>query len=179
MRRPVNLLSWREARRRRCVRFWLMMFSGLWLVAIFQIATGRLAHSQFLAWQEVYRANERELSAELANKEKALREQHQRWAAAQTHELRRKQTANWEAMLLTLAEKLPDQAWLTALQWQDNQFALTGMAMRFPALSSVDQMVKSLPGFASVIPGPTRQDKQGRWQFSYQLRVREADVGAR
>lgn len=179
MRRPVNLLSWREVRRRNCVRFWVMMFSGLWLAVILQIVTGRLAHAQLLARQEVYRVNERELSALLANKEKTLHEQHLRWAAAQVHELRRKQTANWEAMLLTLAEKLPEQAWLTALQWQGNQLGLTGMAMRFPALSSVDQMVKSLPGIASVTPGPTRQDKQGRWQFSYQLRVGEADVGAR
>ncbi|MGL4726317.1 MAG: PilN domain-containing protein [Scandinavium sp.] len=175
----MNLLSWREARRRSCVRFWAMMFSGLWLAAILQIVTGRLAHTQFLARQEVYRVNESALSALLANKEKALREQHLRWAAAQAHELRRKQTANWEAMLLTLAEKLPEQAWLTALQWQGNQFSLAGMAMRFPALSSVDQMVKSLPGFVSVMPGPTRQDKQGRWQFSYQLRVGDTDVSAR
>lgn len=179
MRRPVNLLRWREERRRRCVRFWIMMFSGLWLAAILQIVTGRLAHAQILTQQGMYRANEQALLAAMVNKEKALRGQQQRRSVLQALEVRRKQTAAWQALLEKLAQQMPEQAWLTALQWQGNQLGLSGMAMRFPALSSVDRMVKDLPGFSSVITGPTKQDTQGRWQFSYQLRTGEADAGAR
>lgn len=179
MTRPVNLLCWREMRRRDCLRFWGLLFVGSWLIALALIIAARAGQVHQRAWQALRHESNQTLLQTLIQRERLLTAQQQSREALQVHERRREFTRRWQSTLLMLAEKMPEQAWLTAMQWQGNALSFTGLANRFSALSQIDSMVRNLTGFRSITPGATRRDEQGRWQFSYQLQVEVNDVDVR
>lgn len=178
MSRSVNLLPWRESRRRDCLRYWALLCVGLWLIALAHIVSTRLSHAQYRRWLDVRTVNDNALLQALVRREKALRAELAHWEAEQRQAAQRAQTMAWQSTLQTLAEKMPSQAWLTAVRWQGRVLEISGLANRFPALTEMDSALKALPGFRVVQPGATRQDPEGRWQFSYQLRQGESDVSA-
>jgi pilus assembly protein HofN len=179
MARPVNLLRWREIRRRDCLRFWGLLFVGSWLIAMTLIIAVRAGQTHQRTWQALRQESNQTLLQTFIQRERQLKVEHQRREALQEHERRRESTYRWQSTLLILAEQMPEQAWLTAMQWQGDSLSFSGLANRFSALSQIDRTVRSLSGFRSITPGATRRDEQGRWQFSYQLQVEVNDVDAR
>lgn len=175
----VNLREWRATRRRGCWHFWLLLFIGLWLVTLMLIATGWQSGKQRQAWQALLRVSNHSLLQALEQREPQLRAEHQQWLAAAKRKQQRETTQRWQSTLATLASRMPEQAWLTELQWQGDTFALSGLSRRFIALSALDDALRQLPGFLSVTPGAIKQDEQGRWQFSYQLKAGESYVSSR
>lgn len=179
MPRQVNLLRWREQRRRECLRFWGAMCIGVVLITLALIIAGRARQSQQHAWLALRQQSDQAVRQMLSQQERRLRAEQARVRVVQRRELQRAMTLRWQTTLLALAEKMPAQAWLTALEWQGEALRFTGLANRFPALTQVERVARSLTGFGPVTPGATRRDEQGRWQFSYQLQTEAVDAEAR
>jgi pilus assembly protein HofN len=179
MVRPLNLLCWRERRRTECLRFWGLLFAGSWLITLLLILSGRAGHAYQQQWQALRQQNDRALLQALILREGRLKANLQQREASQVRVWQQALTRRWQSTLLKLAEQLPEQAWLTAVQWQGDAFSFSGLANRFPAISQVDTAVRSLPGFRTVSPGAIHRDAQGRWQFSYQLQTEAHDVESR
>ncbi|MFG6655393.1 PilN domain-containing protein [Scandinavium sp. M-37] len=179
MARPLNLLRWRERRRRECVRFWGLLFVGAWLIALMLIFAGRAGQMHQQKEQALRQQNDRALLQAFIQREQQLHAELERRENVETHRRERALTRRWQSTLQRLAEYLPEQAWLTAVTWQGNAFSFTGLANRFPALSQVDTAVRSLPGFRAVSPGAMLRDAQGHWQFSYQLQAEGGDGKSR
>lgn len=179
MARPINLLHWREKRRRECVRFWGLLCVGGGLITLLLIISSRAGHGYQQEWRALRQQNDRALMQALILREGQLKARLQQRDAVQARFRQQTLTRRWNSTLLTLAEQLPEQAWLTTVQWQGDAFSFSGLTLRFPALSRVESAVHRLPGFRTVSPGPIQRDAQGRWQFSYQLQTEVRDVESR
>ncbi len=179
MRRQVNLLCWREQRRRACLRLWGAMFIGIFLITLALIIAGRVRQSQQYTWLALRQESDQAVRQMLTQQERRLHVEQARAQVVKRREQQRMLTLRWQTTLLTLAEKMPAQAWLTALEWQDDALRFAGLANRFPTLTQIDLVARSLPGFGTVTPGATRRDERGRWQFSYQLQTEAIDVEIR
>lgn len=179
MTRPVNLLPWREKRRRECVRFWGWLFIGVWLVAFASAITLRMGRTPEQTGLRLKQESDRALMRAFTEREHKLAAGQQLWLQIQEQQSRREATRLWQTTLDSLARQMPEQAWLTALQWQGDTLSFSGLANRFPALAQLDAAARSLPDFDAVTPGATRRDEQGRWQFSYQLRREATHAQAR
>lgn len=169
MSQAINLLRWREKRRRRCLRLWLLLLAGLCLISTAVWLHGFSVRALSHTWRAAITENQKPLSEALSQREQHLKEQQQRWHERALLEKQRASTQQWQGHLQALAEQLPEQAWLTTLQWQNETLHFTGVASQFSALARLAQVVKQLPGFQPGTAGAVHRDDQGRWQFSYQL----------
>jgi len=175
--RTANLLPWRQWQRRRCLRFWGMMFTGSLLVTLMLCAASRacdplvtrasmLRHTSDLALRQGLEQRQKQWTAL-----QARHRQQQRWA------LQKAKTEAWQPALIALSRHLPEQAWLAQLRFQQSTLSLTGYAATLPALGALEAALRQVPGFIPGAPGEMRQDAQGRWQFSWTLIRKEgADV---
>lgn len=165
----INLLPWRQTRRRACLRFWSVLFGASLLLSIGVV----------LRYYSVLRAeNQVELLLADAEKTRAealmalkprVQQRQQRWQQVQARNKQREQTRSWQRVLQGLAELLPEQAWLTKITWQQKTLELTGNTLSFAALKALEAQLRQLPLFRLGSPGETQQDAQGRWQFHYRL----------
>ncbi|MEF9891422.1 MULTISPECIES: PilN domain-containing protein [Citrobacter] len=165
----INLLPWRQTRRRACLRFWSVLFGASLLLSIGVV----------LRYYSVLRAeNQVELLLADAEKTRAealmalkprVQQRQQRWQQVQARNKQREQTRSWQRVLQGLAELLPEQAWLTKITWQQETLELTGNTLSFAALKALEAQLRQLPLFRLGSPGETQQDAQGRWQFHYRL----------
>lgn len=165
----INLLPWRQTRRRACLRFWSVLFGASLLLSIGVV----------LRYYSVLRAeNQVELLLADAEKTRAealmalkprVQQRQQRWQQVQARNKQREQTRSWQRVLQGLAELLPEQAWLTKITWQQETLELTGNTLSFAALKALEAQLRQLPLFRLGSPGETQQDVQGRWQFHYRL----------
>lgn len=165
----INLLPWRQTRRRACLRFWSVLFgaslllsSGV-LLRYYSVLSVENQVELLLADAEKTRAE-----ALMALKPRVQLRQ-QRWQQVQARNKQREQTRSWQRVLQRLAELLPEQAWLTKITWQQETLELTGNTLSFAALKALEAQLRQLPLFKLGSPGKTQQDVQGRWQFHYRL----------
>ncbi|MBJ8897795.1 PilN domain-containing protein [Citrobacter braakii] len=165
----INLLPWRQARRRACLRFWSVLFgaslllsSGV-LLRYYSVLSVENQVELLLADAEKTRAE-----ALMALKPRVQLRQ-QRWQQVQARNKQREQTRSWQRVLQRLSELLPEQAWLTKITWQQETLELTGNTLSFAALKALEAQLRQLPLFKLGSPGETQQDAQGRWQFHYRL----------
>ena len=165
----INLLPWRQTRRRACLRFWSVLFgaslllsSGV-LLRYYSVLSVENQVELLLADAEKTRAE-----ALMALKPRVQQRQ-QRWQQVQARNKQREQTRSWQSVLQELAELLPEQAWLTKMAWQQDTLELTGNTLSFAALKALEAQLRQLPLFKLGSPGETQQDAQGRWQFHYRL----------
>ncbi|QLO87031.1 MULTISPECIES: PilN domain-containing protein [unclassified Citrobacter] len=165
----INLLPWRQTRRRACLRFWSVLFgaslllsSGV-LLRYYSVLSVENQVELLLADAEKTRAE-----ALMALKPRVQQRQ-QRWQQVQARNKQREQTRSWQRVLHGLAELLPEQAWLTKITWQQETLELTGNTLSFAALKALEAQLRQLPLFKLGSPGETQQDAQGRWQFHYRL----------
>ena len=165
----INLLPWRQTRRRACLSFWSVLFgaslllsSGV-LLRYYSVLSVENQVELLLADAEKTRAE-----ALMALKPRVQLRQ-QRWQQVQARNKQREQTRSWQRVLQRLSELLPEQAWLTKITWQQETLELTGNTLSFAALKALEAQLRQLPLFKLGSPGETQQDAQGRWQFHYRL----------
>lgn len=174
MPRVVNFLPWRRLRRQRSARRWgtAFLLTALVMVA-FGITQQRLAalsiHRAAL-WQQ----SDGAIAVALVGAEKSLQLRAQERQQAQARMQRQQRTLAWRQTLLTLAELLPSQAWLTGLRWQQNRLTLSGLAGTFNALRELERQLHGVAGFRLQQSGAIARDPHGRWRFDYHL-TRDAD----
>ena len=165
----INLLPWRQTRRRACLRFWSVLFGASLLLSIgvllryYSVLSVENQVELLLADAEKTRAE-----ALMALKPRVQLRQ-QRWQQVQARNKQLEQTRSWQRVLQRLAELLPEQAWLTKITWQQETLELTGNTLSFAALKALEAQLRQLPLFKLGSPGETQQDAQGRWQFHYRL----------
>ncbi len=165
----INLLPWRQTRRRACLRFWSVLFGISLLLSIgvllryYSVLSVENQVELLLADAEKTRAE-----ALMALKPRVQLRQ-QRWQQVQARNKQREQTRSRQRVLQGLAELLPERAWLTKITWQQETLELTGNTLSFAALKALEAQLRQLPLFKLGSPGETQQDAQGRWQFHYRL----------
>lgn len=179
MARPVNLLRWREKRRRDCLRFWALLFVGSWLIALVWFVANRVEGVHQHQKQALWQASDNAVYQALMQRERQFKDEQQRRMLWLTHEKEREATRQWQSRLLALAENMPEQAWLTALEWEGHSLSFTGLANRFLSLTELDASVRLIAGSQIVNPGPVRRDAQGRWEFSYRMLAEVENVAPR
>lgn len=165
----INLLPWRQTRRRACLRFWCVLFGASLLLSIgvllryYSVLSVENRAELLLADAEKTRAE-----ALMALKPR-MQQRQQRWHQVQVRNKQRKQTQSWQRVLQELAELLPEQAWLTKMTCQQDTLELMGNTLNFAALKTLEAQLRQQPLFQLSSPGETQQDAQGRWQFHYRL----------
>ncbi len=92
-----------------------------------------------------------------------LREQHLQ------RQRQRQLTRDWQPALEALATFLPEQAWLTTMNWQQEMLQVKGLTTSISALNALETALRQDTSFQLNQRGTTQQDAQGRWQFEYQL----------
>ena len=170
MTHVVNLLPWRDLRRRQRLRYVLLLTIGIVLLGGMGLLVSRTARLQrdFLA--TLHTTADAQL---LASLKREAWQQHQR--QRQQYQ-RRSAIAAWQPRLQALAADLPAQAWLTRLEYQGVLLTLDGLALNLQALTSVEAALTRVAGFAPAKAGGTQRDAEGRWQFSFTLTGARADA---
>lgn len=167
--RLINLMPWRErrqqARRRFRAGFFVFMGIGLLLLIMAVHMFLRLERQAARLWLQ----SEIGVTEGLSAREPHFRLLHKQWAQRQARMQRQQLTRDWQSRLATLAQRMPDSAWLTSLHFRQGQLELAGLTYSFSALAELEQTLKILPGFRLRQTGATERDAQGRWQFRYQL----------
>ena len=154
----INLLPWRQTRRRACLRFWSVLFGVSLLLSIgvllryYSVLSVENQVELLLADAEKTRAE-----ALMALKPRVQQRQ-QRWQQVQARNKQREQTRSWQRVLQGLAELLPEQAWLTKITWQQETLELTGNTLSFAALKALEAQLRQLPLFKLGSPGETQQE---------------------
>ncbi|EAZ4942453.1 PilN domain-containing protein [Salmonella enterica] len=169
MAHSVNLLPWRRQHYVTRLRLWCVVW-GASLLLIASLAT----IARLVFWQEE-RINELLLTAEngrttaLAANIPQLQQRQRQQQARLQRQAQRELTQAWQSILTDLANMLPEQAWLTSLNYQQETLELEGLARTFDALLTLETSLRHYVSFPLNRTGATQQDAQGRWQFHYQL----------
>ncbi|HHC3540734.1 TPA: PilN domain-containing protein [Klebsiella pneumoniae] len=176
MTHVVNLLPWRDLRRRQRLRYVLLLTIGIVLLGGMGLLVSRTARLQrdFLA--TLHTTADAQLLASLKQREQAMREAWQQHQRQRQQYQRRSEIAAWQPRLQALAADLPAQAWLTRLEYQGVLLTLDGLALNLQALTSVEAALTRVAGFAPAKAGGTQRDAEGRWQFSFTLTGARADA---
>lgn len=169
----TNFLPWRHQQQHACCRFWGWLFAGSVLIALAVMLSLRTGYGLKVRAVEAQLAGEsvihQKLSAHRAQWQ-ALREDHPLNPQAG---VQRAKTQAWQPALESLASAMPEQAWLTQLQYQQPRLMLTGFAATPVALSALAASLRQLPGLTLGPAGEMQQDAQGRWTFSFTLMSQE------
>ena len=168
MTHVVNLLPWRDLRRRQRLRYVLLLTIGIVLLGGMGLLVSRTARLQrdFLA--TLHTTADAQLLASLKQREQAMREAWQQHQRQRQQYQRRSAIAAWQPRLQALAADLPAQAWLTRLEYQGVLLTLDGLALNL--------QLTRVAGFAPAKAGGTQRDAEGRWQFSFTLTGARADA---
>ena len=169
MTASLNFLPWRRIQFYRGLRIWGLRVCSSWLVC------GCLTFYAVLNWQVEQRMSELHVSAE-----RQIRQQMSRWeqrlnvdaqqrAQAQKRRAARQATQAWSSRFESLAEHLPQQAWLNELTYQRGALSISGVLTPFSALTRVDRQLQSISGFLPGKAGKIQRNSEGYWQFQYQL----------
>ena len=169
MTQLVNLMPWRQRQRQASRRrYCCVILSGGLVIAL---ATGGLyafARVDRLAAALRLRSDEGALAA-LSGRQPHYQALHEAWLRQQAQAQRLAATLAWHPRLSTLAQAMPESAWLTEIQYRQGQLAISGLARSFSALHDMEQALKATRGFRLSHTGETARDTQGRWRFQYQL----------
>ena len=176
MTHVVNLLPWRDLRRRQRLRYALLLATGIVLLVGTTLQAGRAAGLQRGALARSQTTADAALLASLKQREQAMREAWQQHQRQREQRQRRSTIAAWQPRLMALAAGLPAQAWLTRLEYQGARLTLDGLALNLQALARVEAALASVAGFAPAKAGGTQRDAEGRWQFSFTLSGARTDA---
>jgi len=165
----VNLLPWREQRRRRFWRLWCLLLIGsvsvLWLLAF---SVHRLLDADRTVLRVMQDANALVLR-QFAEQQKRLDLRQKQADALQIRRQQRAQTGHWQHILTEVAGRLPERIWLTQLDFHQDILRLTGYSLDVSDLRQLDAALREIPGLRHGKAGKTHRDTQGRWQFHYQI----------
>lgn len=163
----TNFLPWRHQLQQTCWRFWGWLFAGSVLISLAVMISLRTGYGFKVRAVEAHLAVESVIQQKLS----AHRAQ---WQALDHPPdpqagVQRAKTQAWQSTLVSLASAMPEQAWLTQLQYQPPRLTLTGFAATPVALSALAASLRQLPGLTLGPAGEMQQDAQGRWTFSFTL----------
>lgn len=165
----VNLLAWRERRLRVRLRFWLIVMGGTVSIALFMTTSRSVG-----VWQEGQRQrlllnnerntlhNAQRLAVSVNQQKLQLTRQQD---AARQAQRRLAQSQRWSRALSTLAQVLPAQTWLSAVEMREN-------AMQVDGLSRDEAGILALKTRASTAElrlighGALQRQNNGEWRFS-------------
>lgn len=174
----VNFLPWRKRRRRACLRFWGVMFGAS---AALALAAGMMGYAtrnvNGRVDAQLLQAENQRMAALTAIKPHLQRRQMQTQQAI-AQEKRRKATRRWQSALRALAQHLPEQAWLTKIEYRQSTLALNGKTLTYAALSALETTLRGSRTFVISHTGGTRQNEQGYWLFEYRLTERDTHDSA-
>ncbi|HBL4691549.1 PilN domain-containing protein [Citrobacter sedlakii] len=178
MTSSVNFLPWRQRRRRACLRFWGVMFGAS---AALALAAGMMGYAtrnvNGRVDAQLLQAENQRMSALTAIKPHLQRRQMQTQQAI-AQEKRRKATRRWQSALRALAQHLPEQAWLTKIEYRQSTLALSGKTLTYAALSALETTLRGSRTFVISHTGGTRQNEQRHWLFEYRLTERDTHDSA-
>jgi pilus assembly protein HofN len=80
-------------------------------------------------------------------------------------------TAAWQPTLQAIASRMPEQAWLTRLEYRQNTLILSGLALHLKGLAELEKALGSVAG-SSAKGGETHRDSEGRWLFHFSMAER-------
>lgn len=177
MTMAVNFLPWREARRRQRLRVTLLYAAGLLLILLTVAQVHRAERHAVEALAAVRAAAESQLSSALRQRENSMLERQQQVQRQRLRQQRRALTEAWQPRLRAIAAQLPEQAWLTRLEYQRDTLMLSGLALNLNAVAGLEKALNAVAGFKPARAGETRRGEQGRWQFRFSLSGEHADAG--
>ena len=173
----INFLPWRETRQRQRRRLGLLFAAGLLLVLLAALAAFRAGQLAERTLDALRTAAAEQLNAALSLRERAMQAQWQEYEARRQRQQRRALTQGWQTTLPMLAGLLPEQAWLTRLEYRQNALSLSGLVLNLNALAALEKALTAVPGFRPARAGETQRDAQGRWRFHFTLAGERADAG--
>lgn len=176
MAQQINLLPWRETRRRQSLRMGGLLVATMALSIIALTIATRTLRQIDVAQQVMRTQADHLLYSALLQREREMREEIQRGERQARRAQRRAATRAWQPRLLSLAALLPERLWLTGLDYQPQGITLYGLALNLKAVAALEQALGKLEGFQPVTPGETRRDAQGRWSFSFFLAGETTDA---
>jgi len=169
MAKRVNLLPWRERRRRRFWRFWcLLLTCSLVVTGLLAFSLHGLLDADRMTLRVIQDANTR-LLRQFAEQQKRLDLRQKQAGAIQIRRQQRAQTGLWQHILTEIAGRLPERIWLTQLEFRQGILRLTGYSLSVSDLRQLDVALGEITGLRDGKVGKTQRDTQGRWQFHYQL----------
>ena len=173
----VNLLPWREQRRRRFWRFWCLLLTGSVVVpGLLVLSLHGLLDTDRMALRVMQDANTL-LLRQFAEQQQRLDLRQKKAEAIQVRRHKRAQTDRWQHILAEIAGRLPERIWLTQLDFRHGVLRLTGYSLAVSDLRQLDAALGEISGLRNGKVGKTHRDTQGRWQFHYQI-DRESDHAA-
>jgi pilus assembly protein HofN len=177
MTTAVNFLPWREARRRQRLRVVLLYAVGFLLILLTIAQVNRAERHAVEALAAVRAAAENQLWSALRQRESMMLERQQQGQRLRLRQQRRALTEAWQSRLWAIAAQLPEQAWLTRLEYQRDTLMLSGLALNLKAVAGLEKALSAVAGFKPARAGETRRGEQGRWQFRFSLSGEHADAG--
>lgn len=175
----VNFLPWRQRRRTACVRFWGVMFSASAIMALAIVLAGYATRSLDEQASAALSQAENQLATALTAARPQLQQRQLQRQQAIAREKQRQATRRWQPALESLARRLPAEAWLTSIDYQQNTLQLSGKTLTFAALGALETALRDWPLWQITHTGAAQQDTQGYWQFSYRLVWSETDARSR
>ncbi|HDS7116648.1 TPA: PilN domain-containing protein [Klebsiella aerogenes] len=169
MAQQINLLPWRETRRRQSLRMGGLLVAAMALSIIALTIATRTLRQIDVAQQVMRTQADHLLYSALLQREREMREEIQRGERQARQAQRRAEMQAWQTRLLTLASLLPEPLWLTRLDYQPQGITLSGLALNLKAVAALEKALGKLEGFQPAMAGGTHRDTQGRWSFSFFL----------
>lgn len=171
MNKFLNLLPWRHTarQRRKRLRLSVIVSASVFLVAgewgnwwkrdnqlILLQKQGEELGYQYKKIKKIFQDKQGDL------------QQNPAWNTALEGNVR---TPQWEMVLVTLAEELPENSWLRSVSWQSGVMVLEGYTTEIGDLEKIEMLLKQIPGASHVRAGPVSyQAAQGLF---YTFRLEE------
>ncbi|VUS95609.1 PilN domain-containing protein [Klebsiella spallanzanii] len=169
MSQIVNFLPWRETRRRKRLRTGLLLTSGVLLILLAMLLASRLHKRMTDTLETLWIGADSQLYSAFQQREHVMRQQLQQQEQRRQRQLRREKTAAWQPRLQEIAARLPEQAWLTHLEYRQNALLLSGLTFNLKGLVVLEKALESIHGFHPAKAGETHRDSEGRWLFRFSM----------
>lgn len=173
----VNLLPWRETRRRRRLQMAGLLMVGLLLILLAALLASRLNQRVSHSLETAKMSAEDQLYTAFQQRERAMRQRLQQQEQRRLRALRREKTAAWQPRLQTIAALMPDHAWLTQLEYRQNTLWLSGLTLHLKGLAELEKALGSVDGLRPPKAGETHRDGEGRWLFHFSMAGEDDNAG--
>lgn len=177
MSHSVNFLPWREARRRQRLQMAGLLIIGLLLILLAALLASRLNKQASHALETAKISADDLLYTTLQQRERAMRQRLQQQEQQRLRYLRLQNTAAWQSRLQAIASSLPEQAWLTHLQYRQNTLMLRGLTLNLKGLAELEKALGNIAGLRPPKAGETHRDSEGRWLFHFSMDEEDDNAG--
>jgi pilus assembly protein HofN len=177
MNQIVNFLPWRETRRRQRLQMGGLLTAGLLLILLAVLLASRLNKGANHSLEKMRISADDQLYTAFQQCERAMRQRLQQQEQRRLRQLRREKTAAWQPRLQALAARLPEQVWLTQLEYRQNTLMLSGLTLNLKGIAALEKMLGNITGFRPPKAGNTHRDSEGRWLFHFFMAGEDENAG--